>query len=162
MHGSAHGHGHGNWNVLADHFNWGSGSGLSDSAVGGGEFGEVLLLEALNTIAAVELGAQALVLLHEARKLLRQLCVLVGEARNVCSERVALSKLVGEAVLQVHVALASALVVLLEAEELRLEAGESLLQLLDVAAGLGVAGHHAGEFLGGLCVLVGERVVVLL
>ena len=70
----AHGHG----NALTNDLCWRSRSGLSDSAVGGSEFGEVLFLDAFNAAAAIKLCSQALILLNKVRKLLGQLSILAG------------------------------------------------------------------------------------
>jgi hypothetical protein len=148
----AHGHG----NALTNELCWRSRSGLSDSAVGGGKFGEVLFLDALNAAAAIKLGSKALILLNKVRKLLGQLSILAGKAGNVCGQSVTLLELLSEAVLEITIALAGALIVLLDTEKLGLETGEFLLKLFDIAACLSVTLNHALELLGSLTVLVGE------
>jgi len=94
--------------------------------------------------------------LDKVREFLGQLSILAGEAGNVGSQCITLLELLTEAVLEITVALASALVVLLGAEKLRLETGECFLGFLDIAAKLGVTLDQALQLLGGLTVLVGE------
>jgi len=74
----------------------------------------------------------------------------------VCSQSITLLELFSEAVLEITVALASALIVLLDAEKLGLETGEFLLKLLDIAACLSVTLNHALKLLRSLTVLVSK------
>lgn len=107
----------------------GSVSGLSDSVVGGAEFISVLLFQGLGSGSAVELFAEALILLHEAVQFLGQVVVLTSQHLCVVGKSILLAALLLLALLRVVVKSAQALHILLGVAQLTLGALESFLGL---------------------------------